>query len=706
VRGRRPAGDDGSALVLALFFVTVFALFVSAVVQFAQVSYTATQGFAGQRGAAYDVDAAVETAIHRFALGDPCGTFDAPALNQQGQRVAVNCTPEEPRTGGTTSSPGHAVLALGQDSAEGVRTSSPDLLLRGDVYSHSSVDVRNGARLTVQGTVSARGDCEQTENIVTARDATPRCANTSGGDPDRAADPLQGADPDYPAATRTVPRRQVVDPGACAAAGWLVPVLPGYYDDAAALSGLTTGGACAGKVVWFQPGTYYLDFRRSTEWLVDDPEVTVVAGTPRGWRPADAVSTARPQLPVPGSCAGESDPGPNDGVQMVFGGESRLRVARGEVDVCATPSRSEQQIAVYGIGPERDLRTLKPTDTADVTDAQAFENPYRALTLERPARTAEAVLPGPQGQITAAVTLLGYRPRVPPGSVVDSAVLRVAHRESGDVTEVRAVLTNRGGQEITVSSEEQGCALCRRATLTEDVIDVHARGLSTAEAFDGLAVTFEARLSAGGRESTVALDAVWLDVAFRAPDTRKPFAATAVDGFDDVEQAFDIGGSPTPPAAVAELSSGRRGRGSPGPSSPPRRTAGCAGSPAGWPRTPSSCPGCGTPRSWTDSPSPTRPSWLREVRRAAPDWTGSGSTSSTARCSAPPSWHPDPASPTRGGRPTSTGRPLTPGWPGPAPQLPCCACRATPRQARTRRSWTPSSCESGTARTPASARSG
>ena len=565
VRSRQATGEDGSSLIIALVFVVIFSLLVATVISFAEVGLKASRSFDDKAQSTYAVDGAVDAAINRFREGGQCGNYTAPAgpdgpLGDRG--LIVRCVDDDRPATGKTTKPGNALLSLGSEANEGISTVGEQRVL-GNIFSNSTVTA--GATLIVQGQVSATGNCNVPPgNIQTSPEPNAvHCADTDG-----AADASQGRDPQFTKALSAVPVRRAVPP---CPAGWLVKLEPGHYDDAAALSAFTTvppappapptPGACPGKVVWLHPGNYYFDFTfrgGAGTWTIDDPNVAVVAGTPRGWDPNAAV---RPPISVPGSCKTVDDPGVVDGVQLIAGGGTHFRILRGQVEVCAEPSTSDQSIALYGIAPDR-AYTIEPTGW---TTVDGFADPVDATTIgEAPVPpatgppSATAVLAsGPTR--SASLTLTAFRPGVPDGSLIDSATLRVSHSELGDMDDA--------SRSVTVAADFPG-STCTGAQavpvpvslggFSEDRIDLKAAcGLSDPAAFAELEVTYSAALRTGGADGTADLDGIAVEVAYRSPNTRKPTVVSASSGFTDPANppanALEIGEQPGPKTADAGL---------------------------------------------------------------------------------------------------------------------------------------------------------
>ncbi|MEO5680369.1 MAG: hypothetical protein ABIS47_11955, partial [Acidimicrobiales bacterium] len=429
--------------------------------------------------------------------------------------------------------PIHSLLSLGDGGSDGIE-SSQELRLLGDL--HSNTTVSTTATMVVQGEVSAVGAC--TGPIQTAPPGPLRCANAT---PPAPASPRP--DPRYTAATTVVPERRLAPLPSCGGS-WLVALEPGYYDDAAALSALTGPTSCNDKVVWFKPGTYYFDLGFGGgpgTWSVDNPNVVVVAGEPKGWT-ADP-SKPRPTLNVPGSCKNDGDPGAFSGVQLIAGGATRLSVVKGRMELCAAPSTVDQQIALFGVQepPGGDVRTLEATDIT----GEGFTSALNAQSVDEvPVVAATATLT--TAAPSASLGFASFRPGVPLGSVIDAVSLRVDHQEVG------------GMVALTVAADFPGssCPLALPKPLPANGrLDlVVACGPVKAADFAALTVTFAAALSPGP-DSAVSVDGVVIEVAYRTPVTRKPTTVLGTPGFANAPDAREIGEQPTVRLADANLSS-------------------------------------------------------------------------------------------------------------------------------------------------------
>ena len=102
-RRRRASGEDGSALVLALLFLTVSAVVVSALVGFTTTSSTATSALRAARGTDYDTASAMQAAIATIRVGATqgyagnClngGYTPTWTINNPARPVRVDCYPQ------------------------------------------------------------------------------------------------------------------------------------------------------------------------------------------------------------------------------------------------------------------------------------------------------------------------------------------------------------------------------------------------------------------------------------------------------------------------------------------------------------------------------------------------------------------------------------------------------------------------------------
>ena len=101
-RGRAP-GEEGSALVLALLFLTVSAVVVTALVGFTTTSSSATTALRAARGTDYDATSAMQAAIATIRVGTTQGYAGSClnggytptwTLNNPAKPLRVDCFPQ------------------------------------------------------------------------------------------------------------------------------------------------------------------------------------------------------------------------------------------------------------------------------------------------------------------------------------------------------------------------------------------------------------------------------------------------------------------------------------------------------------------------------------------------------------------------------------------------------------------------------------
>lgn len=526
-RRRRPAEEEGSALIIALIFVTVFSLIVAALLSFTDVGLRASKSYRQQARVAHAADGAIAAATKRYSTTGPCDNYSSPMVQGpagdapiNGISTIVRCEGPPP-AGSKAIQPVNSLLSLGTGADDGI-TSTDELRLLGDVFSNTTVSTTG--TMVVQGEVSARGTC--TGPIQTAPPGPLRCA---GRTPPAPPDEARGRDPRYVAATTAVPMRREV-PACRPGDGWLVALQPGYYDDARALSALT-GANCNDRVVWFRPGTYYFDFTfrgGDPTWFVTNPSVVVVAGEPRGWDPEAA---ERPALAVPGSCKTDADREPSEGVQLIAGGGTRLQVDAGRMELCATPTATGQQIALFGLGPDDPSHTLEATDII----ADGFTEVLNAQTLGETPAPATSTASLDSAQSSASLSFSAFRPGVPSGSLIEGVSLRAVHQETGSPVDLTYTASFLGRGCLTPEPVPAAGPEGSRVDLAA------ACQMATPEDLGALTVTFAAALAAGSTTAGVAVDGVVVEVTYRTPVTHKATAVLASPGFTDAGRALEIG---------------------------------------------------------------------------------------------------------------------------------------------------------------------
>jgi Tfp pilus assembly protein PilX len=365
MRRRLPVRDErGATLVVVLIFVTVVAVVVTAVLGLADASMRGTLALRDQAAETATAEGAAQVAINTLrtntytgATGTTCFTGGSTlsvanvskATGQPADSASVDCALDT-STSSTVSTvainssnkPGNAILALTTSTAEHglyLKVSGNGALkVKGNVAVKQDIDVDQGSLAMQSGTVVAHS-CTGT---ITSSPAA--VCNASSTD-------ARFADPRYPAPTAT-PTPQTVP--SCPGDGKVVNFTPGLYDsgDINDLNNLTKSNGCRDAIFHFTPGTYYFDFPANKPWVINTGYV--VGGT--------FATDFNPNAPsVPGACQSPvppSDPalarlwrapGPNAGVQFVFGGTTQIQLKQAQFEICGTYSTNTPPIAVYGL---------------------------------------------------------------------------------------------------------------------------------------------------------------------------------------------------------------------------------------------------------------------------------------------------------------------------------------------------------------------
>lgn len=532
---RRWKGDDtGATLPLVLVLVTVIAVVLGALLSFADTGVRTTVNLRDQAATAYTGDGALQAGINAIrtstftgAAGEHCfGASDTLALPNfgSGGSAAVSCTADPAKvliqcpSLSVCNRPGSAILTLGTGGEDGLNIQQPtgsSFRVHGVVYSNSTINVVNGS-LDTNTAVYARGACTGTIS------STPAASCRYGGS-------SLGADPGYAPELTSVPPHQTLP--ACTKAGSLVTFQPGYYDDAAGLSAMMSSSSkCKDSTFWFTPGAYYFDFHNSSAarppslpggddvWTVDNGYL--VAGTPvdDGGR-----VIAKPPVPakIPAACDNPIDDAKAAGVQFVFGGDSRLAVKAGQVEICGTYRADRPPVALYGLasGAETPVTTtlVPATATGDFTGATA------ATLSKVDGLGATWTAPGKSGG-TATLTAPSFSPAVAPpaGTILTSAKIRVTHsNDHGASKDARSAQFTPAGSapiSLTLSSPKDGSA----ATDVTDVTSQLAQAVYDGT-FTGGRLGYTVNV---GHDGTELVDSVQLDLAYTPPALRAESGCT------------------------------------------------------------------------------------------------------------------------------------------------------------------------------------
>jgi hypothetical protein len=348
---RRPRGDDGATLILALVIITVVAVVITALLPQATTSVAADIGLRDVAAADYNADGAAQVAINAlrnstfnndvtsttypdcFGATPTSDTLVLPnfypatnGLNGPApSSAAVTCTAET-GTGAlgagvpvtTSNRPSEAVLTLGTND------------LFGQTYAQllETVDIRGGiaskSNITAGlGSVSVTGGPIQTASGCLGL-FTPGCTTVKSS---------AITDPNYPAPTTTP--TPAAAPTGCNNSSKVADFSPGLYTSSA------TFNNCQASWIHLKPGVYYLNFSTSSPtWTMDSQEV--VGGT------LTATETNTPPA-VPGACVSPLTSAGASGVELVLGGSSQLSFNGSHAEFCASYSATNVPVVVYGL---------------------------------------------------------------------------------------------------------------------------------------------------------------------------------------------------------------------------------------------------------------------------------------------------------------------------------------------------------------------
>jgi hypothetical protein len=434
-------GEEGSALIFALLFLSLFGLLASGLLSFADAGIRSTVALRGQAASIYSADGGMEIAIN--------------SLRSEAKALTIS---------DKTSCVGQTALPATNGISDLVSTCTVLPPVLGPKY---PVWALNNPEAAVMGPAST--------NAILGLPATPPTQPTVG----------------FPGGV--VPKAVGVPTCSMLATNWLITLYPGSYTDENALN-LLTNGKCQNHVIWFSPGDYYFDFTVNPvtpthQWTISDKTVSVVAGTPLGgWAPLVPL----PKLPTMFAkagrfCATDQDPvvNPgNPGVRWAFGGESTVSAAKGTLQVCASPSVTTQEVAVLG------LTTGDPVTAPTVTTSQATTQsaaagwtiPNGAITPADSKVSAVTFLASvtgkPAAPVPAPLSLGAYDaspwPSVPSGLRIESVKLLLSHQESGAAPGGLTVsVTSTGPTAVAVATSCTLLVTCG-TTMHTDTVDVTA----------------------------------------------------------------------------------------------------------------------------------------------------------------------------------------------------------------------------------------
>lgn len=512
---RRPATDEGSVLVMALAFLSLFGLAIAAFLTFADTGFRTAGSVHTTSERQYAADAAIEGAINAIrgdvaigkdAVSSTCFSTAAAAAQVNVTPVSVTCLGRS-GSGGSTggagggSAPANSILTLPASTAEGVVLSAGAApLVSGNVLTNQTRSVPAGANLTVQGSLT----CRAVTGTGTVTATTSNCP---------AAPAPTAVDPAYAPAIVSTPA--TVTAPTCPV-GATATFAPGRYASAAALNALTDG-SCANKRFHFPAGVYYFEFLDAVppgthQWLINDSTAEVVGGT--------LTATA-----FPNRCDLASA-----GVQFIFGADSRLAVTAGSLELCP-PVSVDQRISVYGprantpdiVAPLTTFTATTATSTAVALETATFTPPGAGRII---GDGVEARFGATSGKYVGALDLTGFSTTaVPANAIITSARIRLAARSENQAFANTPTLTVTAGDGTVVPYVASPCALpCAMGTVS--TIDVLLQINSPARA-NGIALRWEAKDKAGFPFYVSYFDGAAFDVEYTIPGLKATSGAAA-----------------------------------------------------------------------------------------------------------------------------------------------------------------------------------
>lgn len=543
---KRRHDDEGAALILVLLVISVVAVVLGALLSFADTSLRTTINLRDQAATSADADGAVQAAINNIrnstsTAGGNCfgssNTLSLPSFDGS-TSAAVSCS-ADPATVliqcpslSNCNRPGNAILTLGRVAGEDglniQQNTNSTFQVHGNVFANSNVNVVNGA-LNTNARVWARGACAGT--VLASTGVSCNYGNTANS---------LGNDPGYSSTPWTrFPAHQKVP--TCSANNSLVTFQPGYYDDAYALTNLMDGSSCKNSVWWFTPGTYYFDFHNDParnpnrysglntnnsnggdRWTIGNGYL--VAGTP-----TDAAGTVLAKPPatpaIPGACDNPIKDAGAQGVQFVFGGDSQMQLAAGQVEICGTYSASKPPIAVYGVSTGAGESTTSLTGGNALAPSKVdATGGYGATATTANLSGADAAYASWQATKTndsTTLTVSGFNaPVIPSGSILQSASLTVRHRNTSSTgTDTLSAVVTPAGQsaEPTVTGGTSSTAF-HTDTLTLDASPGKPLYEAVYSGFTDATVALTTGLAKNNDAENI--DAIGLQLTFVAPALR------------------------------------------------------------------------------------------------------------------------------------------------------------------------------------------
>lgn len=560
---RRIRNDDtGASLIFALLIVTAIALVSGAILQHSSTNFRATVALRGVAGTSYASDTAAKIAINNLRLGSSAPGFvqspltgdDAPwvysnnvdgtgcfGLDGTNPRSTLTLANVQPAAGDqstassarvecsvvsgtglfgggadvTISGNLRAITVLGEEGIE-VRDNS-ELQVRGSVASNGVIDADNaaGTALFTNGDIWANNGCFGTVRTTRTKD----CAHS-----EVVAEPV-------PEVFTSTGGLEVRDAKTEPCSGFR----PGFYPDAARLSAVTgAGGRCAETV--FLPGDYYFGFDDEAKgtgdnvWKIDK---TVIGGQMTG--------SGEP----PGRCVNPIDDPDAQGVRFVFGGTSRVEVSQNaHVELCGTYSEDSFPVVVQQQGmsttstPGASTLTATTVDTTGSTPAWA---PTPTVAMVSTIDASAATWPGsttgnPKGRLT--LSAFTAAPAIPAGARLQSATLKVRHKEVGNSEIAVKVSAGSGSYSSSLPARAVADLTQPYPVATADALPDPSGSLKAlledAVRYGSLSSTVPTvEFSLDGKNKAMAIDSVSLELTWTPWALATPTDTTFISGFGD-----------------------------------------------------------------------------------------------------------------------------------------------------------------------------
>jgi hypothetical protein len=164
---------------------------------------------------------------------------------------------------------------------------------------------------------------------------------------------------------------------------------------------------------------------------------------------------------VPGACVHDGDPGFGSagGVQFVFTGDSHINLKSGKVELCAAPSTTHQEIAIYdargATASTPQSATIRPSNGTGTS----WTNGNNGTTINSSSATSAFPASSTPNNTVRTISLSGYTPAmsIPNGSTAISFTTRIAHSETGGTGSTAQSRINN--QQIVLRDATSGTAI-------------------------------------------------------------------------------------------------------------------------------------------------------------------------------------------------------------------------------------------------------